>query len=73
MIDKARDYFIMADQYLETSKLLLETMINSGNSNFGIGKSEAESEMLKNAMKSDSTLLLPTLFTCYQRIELFIK
>lgn len=75
MIDKARDYFIMADQYLETSKLLLETMINSGNSNFGIGKSksEAESEMFKNTIKSDSTLFLPALFTCYQGMELFIK
>lgn len=65
----------MADQYLETSKLLLTTMINSGNTNIGLGKSELEAEinMKSNCLKSDSTLFLPALFSCFQSIELFIK
>ena len=75
MIDRAKDYFILADQYLETSKLLLKTMIESGNLNCGFGSSELEdrSNMIKNSNKSDSTLFIPALFNCYQGIELFIK
>lgn len=74
-MSKAKDYFIMADQYLETSKLLLKTMINSGNSTIGFGLSEIEAEtnMKNNSVKSDSTLFLPALFNCYQGVELFIK
>lgn len=75
MIDASKKYFVIADQYLETSKLLLKTMITSGNSNAGCGKSEKEAEnnRLNNKIKSDSTLFLPALFTCFQSIELFIK
>ena len=39
-----KNYFILADQYYQSSKLLLENIINSGNMTFGFGKSEKEAE-----------------------------
>lgn len=70
-----KNYFILADQYYQSSKLLLENIINSGNMTFGFGKSEKEAEenMQKNVLKSDSILFLPALFDCYQCMELFVK
>lgn len=75
MKDRARKYFLLADQYLETSKLLLEILINNDNSNagFGLTEEEAYEEMHKNVLKSDATLLIPTIFNGYQSLELFLK
>lgn len=75
MKDRARKYFLLADQYLETSKLLLETLINNDNSNAGFGSTQEEAyeEMRKNVLKSDATLLIPTIFNSYQGLELFLK
>lgn len=75
MKDRARKYFLLADQYLETSKLLLESLINNDNSNagFGLTQEEAYEEMRKNVLKSDATLLIPTIFNSYQSLELFLK
>ena len=75
MKKRAKNYFILADQYLETSKLLLRTLIENGNSNCGTGASEIEAyeKMRENALKSDSTLLIPTIFNSYQSIELLLK
>lgn len=75
MKQRARTYFILADQYFETSVLLLKTLIKNGNENIGIGKSmeEAERKMLENVLVSDITLFIPTLLNCYQSMELFIK
>lgn len=73
--DRSKKYFILADQYLETSKLLLKFLINNDNSNCGIGlnESEAEGNMERNVLNSDLTLFIPTIFSCYQSTELFIK
>ena len=75
MKDRARKYFLLADQYLETSKLLLESLINNDNSNagFGLTQVEAYEEIRKNVLKSDATLLIPTIFNSYQSLELFLK
>ncbi len=75
MKDRARRYFLLGDQYLETSKLLLETLINNNNSNAGFGSTQEEAyeEMRKNVLKSDATLLIPTIFNSYQSLELFLK
>lgn len=75
MKSRAKSYFILADQYLETSQLLLKVLINNGNSNCGIGLNEIEAEenMKRNVLKSDLTLFIPTIFNCYQSTELFIK
>lgn len=75
MKDRARRYFLLGDQYLETSKLLLETLINNNNSNAGFGSTQEEAyeEMRKNVLKSDATLLMPTIFNCYQSLELVLK
>lgn len=75
MQKRAKNYFILADQYFQTSKLLLSTLINNNNSNFGIANTmeEAERKMRENSLKSDLTLFVPALFTCYQSIELFSK
>ena len=75
MSDRVKSYFLLADQYLETSKLLLETIIENGNSNCGIGKTESEAHknMIKNVLKSDSILLIPAVFNSYQCMELFLK
>lgn len=75
MKSRSKSYFILADQYLETAKLLLNVLINNGNSNCGIGlnKIEAEENMKNNVLNSDLTLLIPTIFNCYQSTELFIK
>ncbi len=75
MKNRAKSYFILADQYLETARLLLNVLINNGNSNCGIGSSEVEAEenMKNNVLNSDLTLFIPTIFNCYQGTELFIK
>lgn len=75
MMDKAKRYLIMAEQYYSSAKVLLEEMISSGNYTYGFGKTEndAEKEMLRNSSLSDAKLFLPALFLCYQSVELFIK
>lgn len=75
MKSRAKSYFVLADKYLETASLLLNVLINNGNSNCGIGLSEAEAEenMKNNVLNSDLTLFIPTIFNCYQSTELFIK
>jgi len=72
---RANSFFILADQYSETAKLLLETLIDNGNSNVGIGNSyeEAYKKMNQNVKKSDLFLFIPAIFNCLQSTELFIK
>lgn len=72
---KAKRYFVMADQYYSSAKILLEEMISTGNCTYGFGNTEknAEKEMLRNSSLSDAKLFLPALFLCYQSVELFIK
>ena len=66
---------MLAEQYGETAKLLLETLCNNGNTTWGIGNTqkEAEEKMQRNASKSDSSLFIPAIFLCLQSTELFIK
>ena len=75
MKKRAKRYFLLGDQYFETAKLLLETLINNGNSNAGIGKTEEEAykQMVENVSKSDLYLFVPAIFNCLQSTELFIK
>ena len=72
---KAKRYFLLVDNYLEVSKLILETLITNDNSNAGLGKTpeKAEENMRSNDIKSDSTLFIPMIFNSFQSIELFIK
>ena len=73
--EQAKQYFRLGEQYAEAAKLLLETLISSGNSNAGIGKNfeEAQQEMERNASRSDLYLFIPGVFDCLQSTELFIK
>lgn len=74
-IERARHYFRLGEQYAETAKLLLCTLIDNGNSNAGIGKTDEEAiqEMERNVVKSDLYLFIPAIFNCLQSTELFIK
>lgn len=75
MIERAIHYFRLGEQYSETAKLLLGTLINNGNSNVGIGKTQEESydNMNQNACKSDLYLFIPAIFNYLQSTELFLK
>lgn len=75
MKERAKKYFILADQYSESVKLLLETLIENENSNAGIGMSyeEAYAEMRNNVIKSDVYLFVPALFCFLQSTELYLK
>lgn len=75
MEDSAKRYFYLGEQYSETAKLLLKTLINGGNSNAGIGKTQKEAykNMRQNACKSDINLFVPAIFNCLQSTELFVK
>lgn len=37
---KAKRYFVMADQYYSSAKVLLEEMISTGNCTYGFGNTE---------------------------------
>jgi hypothetical protein len=73
------DYFILADKYYETAKLLLSILLdnNNPNCNCAIGNIEEATYVDKmceiNTKKSDITLYIPTLMLCFQSIELFGK
>lgn len=75
MKDRAKKYYLLADQYLEATKLLLNTIIENDNTNCGIGNSEKEAlkNMEKYIVKSDVYLFIPSMFTSLQTVELFIK
>lgn len=75
MKERAIYYFRLGEQYAETAKLLLETLIANENSNSGIGKTpeEAYENMENNVSKSDLYLFVPTIFNCMQSIELWVK
>ena len=75
MKERAQKYFLLADQYLETSKLILNSLVENENSNFGLGTTweECEKNCLENSLKSDFTLFIPTIFASLQSIELFVK
>ena len=76
-MDKAliKKYFLLGEQYGETAKLLLETLIKNGNSNMGIGSTmeEAKEMMERNSIKSDLYLFIPAIFSCLQCTELYMK
>lgn len=73
--NRAKRFFRLGEQYVETAKLLLNTLINNGNSNAGFGKTleEAQREMEMNASKSDLYLFVPAIFNCLQSTELLTK
>ena len=73
--NQAKQFFRLGEQYTETAKLLLNTLINNGNSNAGFGKTpeEAQREMEENASKSDLYLFVPAIFNCLQSAELLTK
>ena len=72
---RALGFFRLGEQYAETAKLLLETLINNGNSNAGFGKTpeQASQEIERNVVKSDLYLFVPAIFNCLQSTELFSK
>ena len=73
--ERAKQFFLLGEQYSETAQLLLDILIHNGNSNCGIGSTMEESvlEMEKNSLKSDLYLFIPAIFNCLQSTELFIK
>lgn len=75
MFKRAKQYFLLGEQYSETANLLLEFLINNGNSNGGIGSTEEEAhqQMIENASKSDIYLFVPAIFNIMQSTELFAK
>ena len=75
MKQRAKKYFLLAEQYFTTAELLLETLINNENSNAGVGNSEEEAYaiMERKVAKSDARLFIPAIFICLQSTELFVK
>ena len=75
MKERARNFFLLADQYLETAKLTLNTLIEGDNFPGALGSSEEELEtnLRENLKKSDFMLFIPTVFNSLQSIELFLK
>lgn len=75
MKDRAKLFFVLADQYAEAAKLLFDALITGGNSNAGIGctPEDAHKQMVQNMSKSDSFLFIPAMFNCLQSTELFAK
>jgi len=73
--NRADKYFVLAEQYLETTKLLLNTIIENENKDIGVGNSEKEAlmNMYENTIKSDVYLFIPAMFICLQTVELFAK
>ena len=73
--ERAHNFFRLAEQYSESARLLLDTLINNGNSNAGIGHTikEAQQKSEINSSKSDLYLFIPAIFNCLQCTELFIK
>ena len=73
--DRAKKYYLLADQYLETTKLLLNTIIENDNANYEIGCNEQEAlkDMEESIIKSDVYLFIPSMFSSLQTVELFIK
>ena len=73
--ERAKKYYLLATQYLESAKLLLNTMIENDNQNIGIGFGEKEAleDMAKKIVKSDVYLYTPTMFVSLQTVELFLK
>ena len=73
--NRANKYFLLADQYLETTKLLINTIIENNNTSYGIGNNEDEAleNMKESIIKSDVYLFIPSMFTSLQTVELFIK
>lgn len=75
MRERAKEFFLLAEQYLTVSKCLLEILIENENSNCGIGDTleEAMEEMKNNINNSDSRIFIPAIFNCYQATELSMK
>ncbi len=75
MNDRAKKFFVLATQYYQTSKILLETIIQNDNLSVGSGFSEEEAllDFNKKIVKSDAYLFVPALFNSFQTVELFIK
>lgn len=73
--NRAKYYIGLAKQFLESSKLLLNTIIENKNINVGAGFSneQALQDFYKNLLKSDAMLLTPALFLGYHAVELYIK
>lgn len=73
--ERARNFFLLADRYLETAKLTLNTLIEGDNFPGAIAGSEEELEtnLRENLIKSDFMLFIPTVFNSLQSIELFLK
>ena len=75
MKNRAKKYYVLANEYLEATKVLLNTIIENENNSCGIGNSEEEAliDLEKNIKKSDAYLLIPAMFDGIQTVELFIK
>lgn len=73
--ERAKTYFRLGEQYTAVAELMLNALVNGGNSNAGFGKTadEAEAEMMENSSKSDLYLFVPAIFCCLQSTELYIK
>ena len=73
--DRAKKYFLLADQYYEATKLLMNTIIDNDNTDCGIGNTEEEAmkNFEKAIVKSDVYLFIPSTFASLQTVELFIK
>ena len=72
--ERAKTYFRLGEQYTAVAELMLNALVNGGNSNAGFGKTadEAEAEMMENSSKSDLYLIVPAFFCCLQSTELYI-
>ena len=75
MNNNYKNYFLLGEQYYESARLLLDSVINNDNCSIGIGDTaeEAERNLINNIVKSDVYLFIPALFISIQCVELYIK
>ncbi|OEF97218.1 hypothetical protein BHF71_11190 [Vulcanibacillus modesticaldus] len=67
-------FFLVGEQYLNTSKILLDKMVETGNKHTVISDKEISWIEYENLTKfSDFNVLIPTLFNFYHGLELIIK
>jgi hypothetical protein len=67
-------FFLVGEQYLHTSRILLDKMVESGNKHIVISDKEITWDEYESLTQfSDFNVLIPTLFNFYHGLELILK
>lgn len=74
-MDRAKEYFNLGKQYVDSAIYLMNVICRNGNKTYGVAKTPelAEKIMVRKSALSDTTLFVPAIFDCYHGVELYIK